>query len=59
VTVHHRKIFVRRDHVDVIRLDPDGLLNLRHGHPRLALEQLVESALVLRRKVQDDDERHP
>ena len=42
----------------MVRLDPDGTLDLRDRHRGGALEQLREEALVLGGKVQDDHEGH-
>ena len=56
--VDHRQVVGRRDHVDVIALDLHPPGDLRHRHAGRHLQDRRGIALVRRREVQDDDERH-
>ena len=56
--VDHRQVVGRRNHVDVVALDLHPPVDLRHRHAGRQLQDRRGVALVLRRQVQDDDERH-
>ena len=53
--VRHRKTLIRRDDKNVIRLDFDALLHLRHGNLRVRLQNFRQLAFVFGRKMQDND----
>ena len=52
------QVLARRDHIHVVCLDDRVILNLRHRQLRLRLDQLRQLALVIRREVLDEHERH-
>lgn len=59
VRVDRFEIGVRRDDVDAIRLERDGLLHGGHREANVRLEELGEVALVVGREMHDHDEGEP
>ena len=57
--VGNRQRRVGRDHIDMIGLHPLAIRTLADVHCSAATNQFREQAGVLRRKVLDQDERHP
>ena len=56
--IEHRQVEGRRNDVDVVTLDVHGARHLRDRHPRRGLQDRRRIALVLRREMEDHDERH-
>ena len=53
------QIVFGRDHVDMVAPYTHAVLRFHHGHRRVLPEDVRQKALVVRRQVLDDDERHP
>ena len=53
------QIIFGRDHVDMVAPYTHAVLRFHHGHRRVLPEDVRQKALVVRRQVLDDDERHP
>src|SRR6266581_2172715 len=52
-------VFVRRDHIDAVRLDPGTILDLHHFHAGRALEQFGHDAFARRVQMLDDEKAMP
>lgn len=57
--IAHRKSGIRWNDVDVIGLDGEAFLGLRHRHRCSLGEEFRQQAFVVRIKMLDDDESHP
>ena len=59
VRVNGAQVGVGRDHVDVVRLDPNRFSHLLHRKADAGLKKVGHQALVLRRKVNHDNKGQP
>jgi hypothetical protein len=57
-SVQDGHVFVRRDHIDPVRLDQGAILDLDHSHAGGALEQFGHDAFAGRVQMLDDDKSH-
>jgi hypothetical protein len=54
-TISHREVLVRRNDINMVRLDVHFLQNLSDGKRADGLQHLRKTAVVLGREMQDDD----